>query len=453
MEIQETILHHNFTLFDFLPLGVAVLESDYRIVFWNRRLESWTGISSQTIVGSDIREWFPYLKQPRYRARFDSVFQGGAPAIFSAQIHNYIIPAPLHTDEKRLQNTTVCAYDKGDSTFLALIFCEDVTEVFKRLKDYSEMKDRALNELEQRQLAERSLRENESKLRGITDSAQDAIIMLDSKGLIHFWNPAAERMFGYSSEEVRNREMHELVVPEAQREAARKGMRAFLEQEEVGSGSWLQEVEAVRRSGAVFPVEVSIAPVHFQGQWFLVGNVRDVSERREYERQLRELANRDGLTKVLNRRHFMDLAEHEVLRSERYREPLSLLMLDLDYFKEVNDTYGHQVGDIVLKELADILGGSLRKSDILGRVGGEEFAVLLPNTSGAQGAQVGEKLRGKVEQAQFDASCNKLRCKLSIGVAGIEAVEYDLNRLLEGADKALYRAKQMGRNRIETCRV
>ena len=453
MELQEAILQHNFTLFDFLPLGVAVLESDYRVVFWNKRLESWTGISSQMIAGSDIREWFPHLQQPRYRARFDSVFQGGAPAVFSAQIHNCIIPAPLHTGEKRLQNTTVCAYHKGDNTFFALLFCEDVTEVFKRLKDYSEMKDTALKELEQRQKAERSLRENESKLRGITNSAQDAIIMIDSGGGIHFWNPAAERMFGYSSQEVQNSDLHELVVPEAQQKAAQEGMRRYREQESGDSVHWLQEVEAVHRGGSVFPVEVSIAPVRLEGQLYAVGNVRDISERKQYERQLRELANRDGLTQVLNRRHFMDLAEHEVLRSERYRDPLSLIMLDLDHFKEVNDTHGHQTGDIVLKELASLLAGSLRKSDILGRVGGEEFAVLLPNTPEYHAAQAAEKLRGKVGQAIFDASHTRLQCTVSIGVAAAETVGHDLDLLLESADKALYRAKQLGRNRIESYRA
>jgi len=453
MEIQQTILEHNFSLFDFLPLGVAVLDSDYTVVFWNKRLESWTGISGHMILGSDLREWFPHLQQARYRTRFDSVFQGGAPAVFSAQIHSCIISAPFHNGEKRLQNTTVCAYDKGDNTFFALLFCEDVTEIFKRLKDYSEMRDTAVKELEQRQQAERSLQENESKLRGITDSAQDAIIMIDSQGGIHFWNPAAEKMFGYSSKEVQNLDVHQIVVPEAQREAAWEGMRRFREQEKGDTVSWLQDIEAIHRNGTIFPVEVSIAPVRLEGQCFLVGNVRDVSERKEYERQLRELANRDGLTRVLNRRHFMDLAEHEVLRSERYREPLSLIMLDLDYFKEVNDTYGHQIGDIVLKELADILAGSLRKSDILGRVGGEEFAILLPKTPGTQAALAGEKLRGEVEQAQFGGSCNKLQCTVSIGVAGTEAVKCDLSLLLEGADKAMYRAKQLGRNRIESYRA
>ena len=452
MDIQHLISRHNFSLFDFLPLGVAVLQNDYKVVFWNKRLATWTGISSQEMLGSDIRDRFPRLRQVRYRTRIDSVFKGGAPAVFSAQIHQYLFPATVQSGESRLQNTTVCAYDKGDGTYCALFFCEDVTELSKRLKDYSEMKDRALRELEQRQQAESSLRRNESKLRGITDSSMDAIIMVDSSGRVNFWNPAAERMFGYTGEEALENDVHWLIAPQGQGDVLLKWITQSLVIGEGDPQNKVREMLLAHRSGYEIPVELSICPVCLDEEWFVVGTVRDISERKEYERQLRELANYDGLTGVSNRRHFMDLAEREVARAERYRESLNLLMLDLDHFKEVNDTYGHQVGDTLLRELASLLAHSLRKSDILGRVGGEEFAILLPNTSEAGALQAGEKLRRNVELHEFDASRNRLFCTVSLGVGGGESLEYDLNLLLARADEAMYQAKRVGRNRIECWR-
>ncbi|CAG0932054.1 putative diguanylate cyclase DgcC [Planctomycetaceae bacterium] len=168
------------------------------------------------------------------------------------------------------------------------------------------------------------------------------------------------------------------------------------------------------------------------------------------EAELERRATTDVLTGVANRRHFTETAEREIDRARRYANKLSLLMLDIDHFKRINDTYGHAVGDEVLKVLPGVVKPLLRKLDFMGRLGGEEFAVVLVETDGEGAAVVAERLRKGLAAIEVRALGVHLHFTVSIGCTEVRVNEQaeDLKRALERADEALYKAKDSGRNRV-----
>ncbi len=166
-------------------------------------------------------------------------------------------------------------------------------------------------------------------------------------------------------------------------------------------------------------------------------------------RELAALANQDPLTACFNRRHFMTLAENELQRAIRYKRPLSLVMLDIDQFKNFNDQYGHQIGDQVLCALVNLCQKKLRKIDVLGRYGGEEFVILLPETIADGGLQAAERLRQRIEKMKIASIKTKLLVTVSMGVASLDSdfnPAQTLDMLIKRADQALYAAKSAGRN-------
>lgn len=183
----------------------------------------------------------------------------------------------------------------------------------------------------------------------------------------------------------------------------------------------------------------------------LCGISTDITELEHLKAQLEVQARQDHLTGLNNRRHFLELGQHELLRTQRTHQPLSLLMLDIDHFKRINDTWGHQAGDLVLQRLAKILGSTLRTIDMVGRLGGEEFAALLPDTTQQQAIEAAERLREAVAASSIDIGQREpLRLTISIGVTTLVEDHPTLDDLLSQADDALYQAKKSGRNRVCT---
>ncbi|MEG6504782.1 PAS domain-containing protein [Nitratidesulfovibrio sp. 1201_IL3209] len=178
------------------------------------------------------------------------------------------------------------------------------------------------------------------------------------------------------------------------------------------------------------------------------GIITDTTEHREAQERLRQLATTDGLTGLANRRRFLEALEHEVQRHRRYGTPLALVSIDVDRFKRVNDTWGHAVGDEVLCALAAICRAEVRDVDTVGRIGGEEFAVLLPDTAPEEAMAVAERLRVSVQAAPLLTAAGPLSVTLSLGVAATPPCD-GADELLREADRALYRAKAGGRNRVE----
>ena len=168
------------------------------------------------------------------------------------------------------------------------------------------------------------------------------------------------------------------------------------------------------------------------------------------EAKLELLATVDELTGAHNRRSILTQAEIELRRSLRFNRPLALLFLDIDHFKQVNDRFGHKTGDIVLSTFSNVCRGALRPSDMVGRFGGEEFLVVLPETGLNQAVTVAERLMEHVRRTVFSADLPARGITTSVGVTAIRGPDDTVEAALERIDRALYRAKELGRDRIET---
>ena len=182
----------------------------------------------------------------------------------------------------------------------------------------------------------------------------------------------------------------------------------------------------------------------------LLARVNRELQLQDLQKKLKELASTDPMTRLYNRRFFTTMASHSLDLAKRNKKTLSLVMIDIDKFKNVNDTYGHQVGDDVIIHLANVFLENKRDSDIVCRYGGEEFVILFPNTSIEGAKKVAEKIREKVEASTINLAANKsLKYTISLGVAQVEVEsEINIEQALKRADDALYEAKESGRNRV-----
>jgi diguanylate cyclase (GGDEF)-like protein len=193
----------------------------------------------------------------------------------------------------------------------------------------------------------------------------------------------------------------------------------------------------------------NISRVYFENFIILAGQFAIQLQKVILYKKVQEMAITDSLTEVSTRRYFLERFKEEIRRSMRRKSTMSFLMIDLDYFKEKNDKFGHLVGDIILKEIAAVLKSTLREIDIIGRYGGEEFTVVLAGI-GREGALLAaERIRSSVEHSVFKAYDEKVSITISIGISTFPEDGVDEHTLIESADKALYRAKEKGRNRVE----
>ena len=315
------------------------------------------------------------------------------------------------------------------------------------IKEAQHVLERSRGELERLvQARTHELAEREEVLHSITNAAQDAVIMTDSEDRVTYWNPAAARMFGYAENEASGKTLHELIVPERHREQARTGLSRFASSgggQRVGRTTTLQ---ARHKNGQEFPVDISLSGIKLRGQWNAIGIARDATERVRTEERLKQLATTDTLTGICNRRHFDEVLESEINRSKRFSSPLSFILFDIDHFKRINDTFGHQAGDRVLTQLAVIVGDTIRTTDLFARWGGEEFVVLLPGSDLHAGRLLAEKLRIALENHTF-SDVGRVTC--SFGVAEYVAGD-NADALMKKVDRCLYHAKTSGRNRVET---
>ena len=287
----------------------------------------------------------------------------------------------------------------------------------------------------------------EERLRVIGAAAQDAIIMMDSKGRIAFWNEAARRIFGYAEQEARGKKLYELIVPQPYRVDFEKRLDVAADAAQGNVIGKTLELAGLRKDGKEIVTEHSISGVSIDRKWHTICIVRDVTERKQYEERIRHLANYDNLTGLPNRMLFYDRLSQAINLAQRNRHELALLYLDLDRFKSVNDARGHDAGDAVLKGAADRIQAQVRESDTVARIGGDEFAVILPRIASPQDAAI---VAGKIIDAlcasfpASDAEHGKIEIGSSIGIAMFPKDGEDIDALFKAADAAMYKAKQSG---------
>lgn len=208
------------------------------------------------------------------------------------------------------------------------------------------------------------------------------------------------------------------------------------------------ECQFMRKNGDVFWALLNAASIEYQGEKAVLGTVYDIQQRKETEQELKRLATIDTLTGVVNRRFFFELAEKEFRQVLRYKKSVAFLALDIDHFKNVNDNYGHQGGDEVLRAFVQACKEELRETDIFGRIGGEEFSILLLETDQSSARLVAERIRHKIEQMVITFENHAIKITVSIGAAIIDTEDKSLDQVFQRADKALYEAKNSGRNRV-----
>ncbi len=298
------------------------------------------------------------------------------------------------------------------------------------------------------QMTQKAAEQEAKRVAAMSESMHDALVMINPQGQVIFWNESAEEMFGYSSQEAMGKDVHELIAPVEFRPGAEDGMDVF---RRTGKGSAvgnILEYEGLCKDGTRFPLERSVASFQLDEGWCAAATLRDITERKNMERQLVRMATIDEMTGVCNRRHFMVVMLREMERAKRYGYPLSLIMFDADHFKYVNDGYGHDVGDEVLRQLANAMRATMREVDASGRLGGEEFAVLLPQIGLEDAHVAAERLRTAVGSLVVPTEKGDLGVTISLGVVTMTEGD-DMESMLKRVDQALYRAKDGGRNRTE----
>lgn len=295
-----------------------------------------------------------------------------------------------------------------------------------------------------RKQAEAALRRSEESFRNFFEKNSTVMLMVDpASGYIIEANAAAVSYYGYPESRLKSMPVSEINDMTTERIEA-EGMRALSEE---GDAYLLSHRLA---SGELRDVEVHLSPIETGGRTLLFSIVHDITERRKAEQKLALLAQIDTLTGLPNRRYFLEMAERELSGTLRHGGCLSVLMMDIDYFKKVNDTYGHHAGDLVLQTTGRLLQEALCEANFVGRLGGEEFAAVLPQADCRKAWELAEHLRQVIEAAEtIREEGPALRVTLSIGISTLcGAGNINVDTLISQADKALYEAKRSGRNRV-----
>lgn len=377
------------------------------------------GYTEEELLGMTPIDLKPEFDETGFRALLAPLLQGEQDQIRFSTVHRRkdgsLYPVKIQLQMFRIDQKSV---------FVAFIL--DVTEARKKEEEWLE---------------------REAILQGITDSTNEAILLMDGEGNISFWNPAAERLLGYTRQEAIGRNLHNLIMPTRYREAHEKGWERFRQTAQGKLIGKTTEVEALHKDRHAIEVELSLAALHFNEVWYTVGVIRDVTERKQAERLLFQMSITDPLTGAYNRRYFVEVLEKEMARATRTASPLSLVMMDLDHFKKVNDQFGHAAGDRVLQEFVTMIQKRIRQTDCLARWGGEEFVLLLPDCPLAAAVELADGMRRNVPMIPF--ALEKATVTASFGVtenAPVDTVDIFVQR----ADALLYEAKTGGRNAVRS---
>ncbi len=308
-----------------------------------------------------------------------------------------------------------------------------------------EMQSRLLAEITDKEKTQERLRHVNDEYEQVFNGTQDAMFLISVEDAESFRfirnNETHQAATGISLEAIRDKTPEQLLGEEAGKEVVQNyincvkaGKPIFYEEDldlPKGKRTWATTLTPVLKNSKI---------------QYIVGSSQDITERKQAEGRLRYLATTDELTGMWNRRHFTQATRDELERGQRYQQIFSLLMLDIDHFKRINDTYGHGAGDTVLQHIANLIRQSLRQVDIPGRFGGEEFAIILPHTDQDAAYVTAERLRQYIENTPAVYNNIQIPFSVSIGVATYQEDIENEDEIYKRADDALYEAKRKGRN-------
>lgn len=291
---------------------------------------------------------------------------------------------------------------------------------------------------------ERKLLESEKKYRELVESVNSIVLRWKSDGTITFINSFGEQFFGYSKEEIIGKNIIGTLANE--KDSSGKNLRKLVEKIAQDPLKFMySEIENITKTGEKVWIYWTNKPVYDSKKNLIeilsIGT--DITERKFFEKELELLASTDLLTGLYNRRKFEEILGKEIQEAKRYNKTFSIILLDIDFFKDINDTYGHQVGDYILQSLARLIKNMLRSTDSVARWGGEEFVIILPNGKIDGAYMLAERLRKTIENTKFPI---ERKCTISLGVTQYKPDDTP-HSILKRADLALYTAKQNGRNK------
>jgi diguanylate cyclase (GGDEF)-like protein/PAS domain S-box-containing protein len=396
-------------LLESAPDAMVIVDLSWTIVLVNAQTEKLFGYRREEMLGRGI----DLLGPERLREE-----HSGYRAAYSADPKTLALGAGFELCARRKDGTEFPV-----EIFLAPIATEDGAFVSSAIRDVTER---------------RRTEQAAAQFVAVVEASSDAIIAKDLEGRVVLWNPGAERLYGYSEAEMCGRPISVLVPPSHDHEVAELIARGR-------AGERFENYETVRtrKDGTLVDVSLTVSPIHDRdGEVVGVATIaRDISVRLRYEAQLRFLAEHDPLTGTGNRRHFEREVSDQVGRAQRYGEQAAVLFIDVDGLKHINDAHGHKAGDRALKQIADVVTDRLRDTDVLARIGGDEFAVLLPHADQAQAQAISDDLRRITAHSDIDLDDGTtLPVPASVGFALIDR-DTDSDEILAQADEAMYQDK------------
>lgn len=292
---------------------------------------------------------------------------------------------------------------------------------------------------------ERALQLESIKSHKIVEMAADGIVSIDTQGIIQSFNRAAQRMFGYSEEEIIGKNVA-VLMPLPHRDKHDGYLSRYLQTGQAHVIGRTLELQAQRKDGKHFPIELAVTEIKLGDTHLFTAMLRDISVQKLARQRIEQLAHYDELTHLPNRSLFYDRFIQAIMMAKRHRNSLALLYMDLDGFKNINDTLGHHIGDLLLVSVAERLRLCVRESDTVARLGGDEFTLILNDIHKREDvAMVAKKVVAAISHP-FDLEGHEARIGVSIGVALYPDDALAEDALLIVADKAMYAAKAAGRN-------
>ena len=308
-------------------------------------------------------------------------------------------------------------------------------------------------EITEKKILEKQLNLSMTRFEAVVNSAYDGIITIDKDQNVKLFNEAAQAMFGYSEKEMIGEPLTKL-LPKKYLSKHRGYVEGF-KKSQVDSRPMETRaaVRGLRKDGSEFAIEITISKIRLADNVEYTAVIRDISEKNQLLEELILSSRKDPLTELYNRRYFTELLNSEISRSKRFKRGFSLLMLDIDHFKSINDRFGHACGDVALIAFSKVVVKSLREVDTISRWGGEEFLVLLPELPKEAAIIVAEKIRKNIENIEIPYEDDLIKLTVSIGLGHFssDAIEVNnMSNMINKVDKRLYKAKHTGRNRVCT---
>lgn len=413
------------TIIDNLPSGVSLMDKDLRFVAWNAQIKRLLDFPDE-LFEPDAPD---LMKLLRYNAQRGEYGPGDPEEL-----------AKAGRERARQRLPHVFERTRPDGTVLEIRGVPLPDGGF--VSTYTDMT--------QRKQAEDELRRTASYFQAVLNNLPFGVVVMNKDMNIVYWNGSMESLFGLPIGFVRK----EMPLASVLRLFAERGDYGVGDIEEqvvrrmqIMGNFQAHEVELPRADKGVLLVRGVPVLIDGRAEGFVL-LAEDISARKTYQETLERLATTDYLTGLRNRRALLEVAAGELKRAHRFGQPVSMLMIDIDLFKSINDTYGHPVGDEVLRRVGAELKHVLRDEDIAGRIGGEEFAVILVQTTLAEAAVVAERIRLAFSALAVDGGTTRFGFTASIGISTVADDVGSVDKLLAVADKGLYEAKHRGRNRV-----